>query len=94
VRIETAAHFLTWLTDNDRTLADATQYDVDAWIDGETTTRGLTCSGDATNGQYDANTPTGANKNDPGGDTTNAPKNESNNETNKSEATNGGSNAA
>jgi hypothetical protein len=39
VRIETAAHFLTWLTDNDRTLAEATQHDVDAWIDGGATTR-------------------------------------------------------
>ena len=35
VRIETAAHFLTWLTENDGTLAEATQHDVDAWIDGE-----------------------------------------------------------
>jgi hypothetical protein len=39
VRIETAAHFLTWLQDNDRTLADATQHDIDTWIDGGATTR-------------------------------------------------------
>jgi hypothetical protein len=39
VRIETAAHFLTWLTDNDRTLAEATQHDIDTWIDGGATTR-------------------------------------------------------
>ena len=38
VRIETAAHFLTWLNDNDRTLADATQHDIDTWIDGGATT--------------------------------------------------------
>ena len=31
-RIETAAHFLTWLEDNDRTLADATQHDINTWI--------------------------------------------------------------
>jgi hypothetical protein len=31
-RIETAAHFLTWLERNDRTLADATQHDVNTWI--------------------------------------------------------------
>jgi len=31
-RIETAAHFLTWLEDNDRSLAHATQHDVDTWI--------------------------------------------------------------
>jgi hypothetical protein len=31
-RIETAAHFLKWLEDNDRTLADATQHDVNTWI--------------------------------------------------------------
>jgi hypothetical protein len=39
VRIETTAHFLTWLTENDRTLAEATQHDVDAWVDGGATTR-------------------------------------------------------
>ncbi|MDT5133674.1 MAG: hypothetical protein QOE41_2985, partial [Mycobacterium sp.] len=31
-RIETTAHFLTWLEDNGRSLADTTQHDVDAWI--------------------------------------------------------------
>jgi hypothetical protein len=39
VRIETSAQFLTWLTDNDRTLADATQHHIDTWIDGGATTR-------------------------------------------------------
>jgi hypothetical protein len=31
-RIETAAHFLRWLDDRNRALAEATQHDVDAWI--------------------------------------------------------------
>ena len=31
-RIETAAQFLTWLEDNDRSLAHATQHDVNTWI--------------------------------------------------------------
>jgi hypothetical protein len=38
-RIETAARFLTWLQDNDRTLAEATQHDVDTWIGLGATTR-------------------------------------------------------
>jgi hypothetical protein len=38
-RIETAAHFLAWLQDNDRTLAEATQHDVDTWIGSGATTR-------------------------------------------------------
>jgi hypothetical protein len=38
-RIETAAHFLTWLEDNDRTLAHATQHDVKTWIGQGATTR-------------------------------------------------------
>lgn len=39
-RIETAAHFLAWLKHNDRTLADASQHDVDTWIaDGASTRR-------------------------------------------------------
>jgi hypothetical protein len=39
VRIETAAHFLTWLAHNHRTLAEVTQHDIDTWIDGGATTR-------------------------------------------------------
>ena len=38
-RIETAAHFLTWLDDNGRTLADATQHDVNTWIGRGASTR-------------------------------------------------------
>jgi hypothetical protein len=38
-RIETAAHFLAWLRDNDRTLAEATQHDVDTWIGSGASTR-------------------------------------------------------
>ena len=38
-RIETAAHFLTWLEHNDRTLADATQHHVDTWIAQGASTR-------------------------------------------------------
>jgi hypothetical protein len=38
-RIETAAHFLNWLQDNDRTLADVTQHDIDTWIGSGASTR-------------------------------------------------------
>jgi hypothetical protein len=38
-RIETAAHFLAWLRDNNRTLAEATQHDVDTWIASGASTR-------------------------------------------------------
>ena len=38
-RIETAAHFLAWLRNNDRTLAEATQHDVETWIESGTSTR-------------------------------------------------------
>lgn len=38
-RIETAAHFLAWLRENDRTLAEATQHDVDTWIESGSSTR-------------------------------------------------------
>lgn len=38
-RIETAAHFLAWLRDNGRSLAEATQHDVDTWIASGASTR-------------------------------------------------------
>ena len=38
-RIETAAHFLVWLRGNNRTLAEATQHDVDTWIASGASTR-------------------------------------------------------
>lgn len=38
-RIETAAHLLTWLQDNNRALAQATQHDIDTWIVSGASTR-------------------------------------------------------
>ncbi|WP_064076492.1 hypothetical protein [Prescottella equi] len=38
-RILMAAHFLTWLADHDRTLADTTQTDIDRWLDAGTLSR-------------------------------------------------------
>ncbi|MGV7767478.1 hypothetical protein PJM31_29555, partial [Mycobacterium kansasii] len=38
-RVETAAHFLAWLRDNDRTLTETTQHDVDTWIESGASTR-------------------------------------------------------
>lgn len=38
-RIETAAHFLAWLRGNEQTLAEATQHDVDTWIESGASTR-------------------------------------------------------
>lgn len=38
-RVETAAHFLAWLRDNDRTLTQTTQHDVDTWIESGASTR-------------------------------------------------------
>ena len=38
-RVETAAHFLAWLRANDRTLTEATQHDVDTWIESGASTR-------------------------------------------------------
>lgn len=38
-RVETAAQFLAWLRDNDRTLTETTQHDVDTWIESGASTR-------------------------------------------------------
>jgi hypothetical protein len=38
-RIGAAAHFLTWLEHNHRTLADATQHDVNTWLGQGASTR-------------------------------------------------------